>query len=54
MKVYVVVQGEKCEGYSIVEIFTDRDKAIALKEKMEREIEYSCDYVDLEEWNVTE
>lgn len=54
MKVYVVVEGERCEGYSIVKIFTDRDKAVALKEKMQKELRCSCDYVGLEEWDITE
>lgn len=54
MKVYVVVQGERYEGYSIVDIFADKDKAEALKKKLEVEIQYDCDYVDLEEWDVTE
>lgn len=54
MKVYAVVQGERYEGYSIVEIFADKDKAEALKEKLKAKLTCDCDYVDLEEWDVTE
>ena len=53
MKVYVVVQGEIHEGYNIVEIFADKDKDEALKEKLEAKLDCDCDYVDVEEWNVT-
>ena len=52
MKVYIVVQGENYEGYNIVDVFLNKEEAKELKEKLEKEICYDCDYVDIEECEV--
>jgi hypothetical protein len=58
MKVYAVICGCNYEGYSAPEAIFDNIKdAVALKEKIElrhKELRWSAEYVDIEEYTINQ
>lgn len=59
--VYIVLQGEDCEGASVKAVFATEDQAVQyVKENYARyektgprRWHYGCDYIEIEEWELT-
>jgi hypothetical protein len=53
MIIYVVAQGENHEGFSCIELYLNKDKALLRKLELEKYL-LSCDFVDMWEEEVIE
>jgi len=55
MKVYVAVRGENCEGYGIMGVYKNRESAQKRCNEEEKKDNYlSCDFTDVQEWEIEE